>query len=79
MPQLRVCCCGPGSWEISIDCCTASGPAVSSSGATARRAAANAGSATLSAYYYFLTPVLNSQGMEKLRYAIQKSTKIKLK
>ena len=25
-------------------------------------------------YYYFLTPVLNSQGMEKLRYAIQKST-----
>jgi len=29
-------------------------------------------------YYYFLTPVLNSQGMKKLRYAIQKSTKIKL-
>jgi len=30
-------------------------------------------------YYYFLTPVLNSQGMEKIRYiAIQKSTKIKL-
>jgi len=27
----------------------------------------------------FLTPVLNSQGIEKLRYAIQKSTKIKLK
>jgi len=26
----------------------------------------------------FLTPVLNSQGMKKLRYAIQKSTKIKL-
>jgi len=25
-----------------------------------------------------LTPVLNSQGMKKLRYAIQKSTKIKL-
>jgi len=24
------------------------------------------------------TPVLNSQGMKKLRYAIQKSTKIKL-
>jgi len=29
-------------------------------------------------YYYFLTPVLNSQGMKKVRYAIQKSTKIKL-
>jgi len=29
-------------------------------------------------YYYFLTAVLNSQGMKKLRYAIQKSTKIKL-
>jgi len=29
-------------------------------------------------YYYFLTPVLNSRGMKKLRYAIQKSTKIKL-
>jgi len=29
-------------------------------------------------YYYFLTPVLNSQGMKKLRYAIQKSTKINL-
>jgi len=29
-------------------------------------------------YYYYLTPVLNSQGMKKLRYAIQKSTKIKL-
>jgi len=29
-------------------------------------------------YHYFLTPVLNSQGMKKLRYAIQKSTKIKL-
>jgi len=27
----------------------------------------------------FLTLVLNSQGMKKLRYAIQKSTKIKLK
>jgi len=26
----------------------------------------------------FLTPVLNSQGMKKLRYAIQKSIKIKL-
>jgi len=26
----------------------------------------------------FLTPVLNSQGMKKLRYVIQKSTKIKL-
>ena len=33
---------------------------------------------TLYYYYYFLTPVLNSQGMKKLRYAIQKSTKIKL-
>ena len=29
-------------------------------------------------YYFFLTPVLNSRGMKKLRYAIQKSTKIKL-
>ena len=29
-------------------------------------------------YYHFLTPVLNSQGMKKVRYAIQKSTKIKL-
>ena len=29
-------------------------------------------------YYYFLTPVLNSQGMKKLRYAKQKSRKIKL-
>jgi len=26
----------------------------------------------------FFTPVLNSQGMKKIRYAIQKSTKIKL-
>jgi len=26
-------------------------------------------------YYYFLTPVLNSQGMKKLRYAIQKQYK----
>jgi len=26
----------------------------------------------------FLSPVLNSQGMKNLRYAIQKSTKIKL-
>jgi len=26
----------------------------------------------------FLTPVLNSRGKKKLRYAIQKSTKIKL-
>ena len=26
----------------------------------------------------FLTPVLNSQGMKKLRYAIQKSTKLLL-
>ena len=45
----RVCCCGPRSQEISIDRCTAGGPAVSSSRAAARRAAANAGSATLSA------------------------------
>jgi len=29
-------------------------------------------------YYYYFTPVLDSQGMKKLRYAIQKSTKIKL-
>ena len=27
---------------------------------------------------YYLSPVLNSQGMKKLRYAIHKSTKIKL-
>jgi len=26
-------------------------------------------------YYYFLNPVLNSQGMKKLRYAIQKKYK----
>jgi len=30
-------------------------------------------------FLFFLTPVLNSQGMKKLRYTIQKSTKIKLK
>ena len=41
----RVCCCGPGKQKISIDCC----PALSSSRAGARRAAAIAGSATLSA------------------------------
>jgi len=29
-------------------------------------------------FYYFFTTVLNSEGMKKLRYAIQKSTKIKL-
>ena len=47
---LRICCCGPGGQEISIDCGTAGGPAVSSSSrVAARRAAANAGSATLSA------------------------------
>jgi len=28
--------------------------------------------------YYFLTPVLNSKGIKKIRYAIEKSTKIKL-
>jgi len=33
---------------------------------------------TKNVYYYFLTPVLNSQGMKKLHYAIQKSTKMKL-
>jgi len=43
------CFCGPGGQEISIYCCTAGGPAVSSSRAAAWRAAANAGSATLSA------------------------------
>ena len=47
-PLLRVCCCGPDGHEISIDCCTAGGPAVSSSSAVARRVAPNAGSATLS-------------------------------
>jgi len=26
-------------------------------------------------YYFFLTPVLNSRGMKKLRYAIQKKYK----
>jgi len=25
MPLVRVCCCGPGGQEISIDCCTAGG------------------------------------------------------
>jgi len=48
-PLVRVCCCGPGRQDISIDCCTAGGPEVSSSRAAARRAAANAASATLSA------------------------------
>ena len=33
---------------------------------------------TLYYYCYYLTPVLNSQGMKKLRYTIQKSTKMKL-
>jgi len=45
----RVCCCGPGIQETSIDCCTVGGPAVSSSRAAARRAAANASSVPLSA------------------------------
>ena len=27
-------------------------------------------------YYYFLTPVANSRGMKKLRYAIQKVQKL---
>jgi len=42
-----------GGQEISIDCCTAGGPTVSISRAAARRAAANAGSATLSAEVLF--------------------------
>ena len=42
-PLLRVCCCGPGGQEISIDCCTAAGRR---SSAAARP---DAGSATLSA------------------------------
>jgi len=29
-------------------------------------------------FLFFLTPVLNSQGMKNIRCAIQKSTKIKL-
>ena len=29
--RLRVCCCGPGRQETSIDCCTTGGLAVSSS------------------------------------------------
>jgi len=37
-PLLQVCCCGPGSQEISIDCCAAHGM---------RRA--NSGSATFTA------------------------------
>jgi len=40
-PLLRVYSCGPGGQAISIDCCTAGGPAVSSSRAAARRSAAN--------------------------------------
>ena len=48
-PLLRVCCCGRGGQQISIDCCTAGWVAVSSSRAAARHTAANAGSATLSA------------------------------
>jgi len=35
-------------------------------------------SANYSSSYYFLTPVLNSHEMKKLRYAIEKSAKIKL-
>jgi len=43
---------GPATAEISIDCCTAGEPAVSSSraAAAARRAAANACTATLVVY-----------------------------
>jgi len=36
---LEVCYCGPSRQEISIDCCTAGGPSISSRG-TARRSAA---------------------------------------
>jgi len=32
----------------------------------------------INSFIYFFTPVLNSQEIKKLRYAIQKSTKIKL-
>ena len=39
----RVCCCVPGGQEISIDCCT---PALGSSRAAARSAAANVSSVT---------------------------------
>jgi len=46
---LRVCCREPGGQKIPIDCFTAGGAAVSSSCAAARRAAAYAGSGTLSA------------------------------
>jgi len=49
MLLLRVCCCGPSCQEISIDCCTAGGPAVTSSRNAAWLAAATAGSAALSA------------------------------
>ena len=44
-PLLLVCCCSwaPGWEDIPIDCC----PALSCSGATARRSAANAGTATV--------------------------------
>ena len=49
LPLMLVCCWGLGGQKISIDCCTAGGGlAVSSSGASARRKAANAGSATSS-------------------------------
>ena len=44
-PLRRVCCCGPGGQEMSM----VAWPAVSSRRAAARRTAANAGSATLSA------------------------------
>jgi len=38
IPPLWVCCCEPSGQDILIDCCTASGPAVSSSRAKARHA-----------------------------------------
>ena len=48
MLLLQVCCCGPSSQEILIDCCMADRWVVSSSHATAWHTAANVGSARLS-------------------------------
>ena len=47
--QPQVCCCGPGSQQISSDCCTGGWLAVSNSHIAACCIAANAESATLSA------------------------------
>jgi len=73
-PQQQTRCCrfaavGPaGTRYRSTDCCSGG----------RMRAVPRCQRSPLHYYYYFLTPVLNSRGMKKLRYAIQKSTKIQL-